>query len=335
MQVHAEVSEQYADFAAYADGDSPCFADWARRAAEDAQVLAWLADLPVPKRQPNLVFAAARWHGLTAPAPYAALREALLGDDGTIVATVRSRSTQTNEVGRTATLLPALGLLADATPGPLALVEVGASAGLCLYPDRVRYRFQPTTDGRDDGEPVLLGGDGPELVCRVAGTPPYPAAVPRVAWRGGIDLHPLDVTDDDAMAWLATLVWPEQEDRRRRLAEAVAVARTDPPVLVRGDLLAELPALVDLARSHGRVVVQHSAVAAYLTVEERETFVATMTQLVADGACHWISNEGKDVLPTLTATGPPVPADLATFVLALDGRAVAWTHGHGRSMSWF
>ncbi|MCH1867917.1 DUF2332 domain-containing protein [Nocardioides sp. CFH 31398] len=334
MQVHADVAEQYADFAAYADGDSPCFAAWARGAAEDREVLAWLADLPVPKRQPNLVFAAARWHGLAAPAPYAALRDALLGDDGTVAETVRARSTQTNEVGRVATLLPALGLVAAATPGPLALVEVGASAGLCLYPDRVRVRWQPTADGVDVGEPVELGAEGPRLDCRVAGTPPYPASAPRLAWRGGIDLNPLDVTDDDAMAWLATLVWPEQEDRRVRLAEAVAVARADPPVLVRGDLLAELPALVAMARAHGRVVVQHSAVAAYLTAEEREAFVSMMTDLVADGACHWLSNEGKDVLPTLTATGPAVPADLATFVLALDGRAVAWTHGHGRSMTW-
>jgi hypothetical protein len=42
-----------------------------------------------------------------------------------------SRSTQTNEPARCATLLPVLAQL----PQPLALNEVGASAGLCLLPD--------------------------------------------------------------------------------------------------------------------------------------------------------------------------------------------------------
>ena len=59
-----------------------------------------------------------------------------------------------------------------------------------------------------------------------------------------------------------------------------------------------------------------------------------MRGLVADGACHWISNEGKRVLPEITATGPAAAEDDPPFVLAIDGRAVAWTHGHGASMTW-
>ena len=41
------------------------------------------------------------------------------------------------------------------------------------------------------------------------------------------------------------------------------------------------------------------------------------------------------MLPEVTATGPDVPDRTATFVLGVDGRAVAWTHGHGRAMRWF
>ena len=83
-------SSQYAEFADVRDGDSPCFEEWARGVAADPEVLAWLETLPELKRQPNLVFAAARWHGVPAPGPYAALREALLGDDGPIRATILS-----------------------------------------------------------------------------------------------------------------------------------------------------------------------------------------------------------------------------------------------------
>ena len=39
-----------------------CAEQWALGVAEDAEVQHWLAGLPKPKRQPNLVFAAARWH---------------------------------------------------------------------------------------------------------------------------------------------------------------------------------------------------------------------------------------------------------------------------------
>ena len=75
--------------------------------AGDPEVLAWVDALPGIKKQPNLVFAAARWHGVPAPGPYAGLRAALLADDGSIRATILARSTQTNEVGRLATLVPA------------------------------------------------------------------------------------------------------------------------------------------------------------------------------------------------------------------------------------
>ena len=156
-------------------------------------------------------------------------------------------------------------------------------------------------------------------------------ALPEIAWRGGVDLNPLDVTDPEAMRWLETLVWPEEDDRRERLRQAIAVALTDPPRLVRGDLLEELPALVEEASAHGTVIVFHSAVAAYLPVEARASFQELMIGLVADGACHWVSNEAPNVLPDVTATGPAGCRRAPSFVLGLDGRMVARTHGHGHT----
>lgn len=319
------IAERYLDFASYAEGDSTCFAAWARGVAGDPEVHAWLGGLPRPKQQPNLVFAAARWHGAPAPAPYDVLRGALLADDGRIRTTILERATQTNEVGRLATLTPAFAMLGD--DEPLALVEVGASAGLCLFPDRFSYAWVT-------GAGTVREGSGHELACRVEGELPG-ARVPEVGWRAGVDLHPLDVHDDDAMAWLEVLVWPEHDDRRRSLAAAVAVARAEPPRLDTGDLLERLPALVEEASGHGRVVVFHSAVVAYLDDADRARFDATVRELVAEGACHWVSNEGPAVLPSVTATAPRAAGGQSSFVLGVDGRAVAWTHGHGRTMTWF
>jgi len=323
VEPYAAVRDQYLRFADEAAEDSPCFLEWASGVADDPEVLAWVDSLPGLKKQPNLVFAAARWHGVAAPGPYDGLRAALLADDGAIRATILERSTQTNEVGRLATLLPAFALAVPS--GPVALIEVGASAGLNLFPDRWGYAWR-TAEG------VLELGRPPYLACEVTGPAPLPGALPQVSWRGGIDLHPLDVTDADAMAWLEVLVWPEQDGRRERLAHAVSVARAEPPRIVPGDLLDELPALVAEAEPFGTVVVFHSAVAAYLPVPDRERMHAMLRDLVAVGACHWVSNEAPGIFPAVSAAAPaPTPR---RFELAVDGRVVAHTHGHGRDLTW-
>lgn len=320
MELYADIVSQYADFATYAAGHSDCFEEWSLGVAADAEAQAWIATLPPVKQQPNIVFAAARWHGVPAPGPYAGLRDALLADDGTIRATILERRTQTNEVGRLATLAPAFALV----DGPVALIEVGASAGLCLYPDRYSYDWAPV------GE--LTGPPGSTtLPCQVDGPMPVPARLPEVAWRGGIDLNPLDVHEDDAMAWLENLVFPEQEWRRERLRVAVEVARAEPPAITKGDLLDELPGLLDKVREHGTPLVFHTAVIAYLEPQDRRRFQAMMTDLVAAGACRWISNEAPAVLPELNPPGAQLPA---RFVLALDGRPLAWTEGHGGALTW-
>lgn len=332
MDLFGGTRETYLGFAEQA-ADSPTLAGWSRAVAEDEEVLAWLGTLPVLKQQPNLVYAAARWHGLAPTAAYADLRALLLGDDGTVRATILARATQTNEAGRMATLLPVLAGIA-AEDGPIALVEVGASGGLTLHPDRWAYRYVT-----GDGEVRVGASDAPVLECAVEGPAPLPDRLPDVAWRGGLDLHPLDVTDDDTARWLETLVWPEHEDRRTQLHRAIEVARVDPPHLVRGDLTlpSDLDPLLEQAARHGRVVVQHSAVVAYLEEPDREAFHDAMLERVAAGTCRWVSNESPRVLPRVLAgtVGSLGTPPVGGFALALDGRGLAWTHGHGRSLSWW
>jgi hypothetical protein len=102
-------------------------------------------------------------------------------------------------------LLPVLAAL----PQPLALLEVGASAGLCLYPDRYAYRY---------GDHVVGSGE-PVLECAAIGVSP-PTGVPDVVWRAGLDLNPLDVTDSADVAWLEALIWPEHAHRLDPAARA-------------------------------------------------------------------------------------------------------------------
>lgn len=328
MEPYADVVESSRQFAREAS-DSPCFVAWSEGVADDPRARQLIATLPPVKQQPNLVFAAARWHGAPAPGPYTGLREVLLSQWESVRGTILVRSTQTNEVGRLATLLPAFVSAAGETQ-PLALLEVGASAGLNLYPERFRYLWRRT------GGSTYSLGEGLELTCEVNGEPSLPDRLPTVTWRGGVDLHPLDVTDEDAMAWLTNLVWPEQDERRERLGHAIEIAASEPPTLVQGDLIEALPGLLDEvaeAVPEAIPVVFHSAVIAYLEPPRRREFHELMTSLTADGRCHWVSNEAANVLPEVAVTGPRT--DLIGFTLGVDGQAVGIAHGHGRQLHWF
>src|SRR5699024_3203234 len=117
-----------------------------------------------------------------------ALREVLTTRWSQVRETILTRATQTNEVGRCASLLPLLATL----PGPLALVEVGASAGLCLHPDRWSYRYLDD-DGCEVARVDPPAGPSPVVLdCTVSGPVPIPPSLPQVVHRGGVDLNPLD-----------------------------------------------------------------------------------------------------------------------------------------------
>jgi hypothetical protein len=224
---------------------------------------------------------------------------------------------QTNEPARCAALLPALAMI----DGPLALIEVGTSAGLCLYPDRYSYEY--------DDRPVGPRRDV-HLHCATSGTVPLPATLPQVDARIGIDLNPLDVTDPDDLAWLRALVWqgPVEAERLQRLDAAAAVAAQEPPVLLTGDLVERLPDALSLLPAGATPVVLHTAVLPYVGEARRTAFVERVRSLPV----RWVAQEGAGMVP---GTGRPYPGGWGPyFVLSLDGRPLARTAPHGGRVDW-
>lgn len=312
-------AESYRRFAvAEAHGWSPTYEQWALGVADDTDLLARLDELPTPKRQPNLLFAAARYTGVPA-GPFPAFRDAVLDRWPRIREVMLAKRVQTNEPGRCAITLPLLAAL----PQPLALLEVGTSAGLCLYPDRYSYRYgdHPRLDPQDGPSEVVLD-------CATTGPIPIPATLPQVVWRAGIDLNPLDVSVPNDVRWLETLIWPEHDHRRTRLAAAVEVARAEPPHLVAGDLNEKLTTLAAEAPEHATLVIFHSAVLWYLDDDARATFVHTVRDLRA----RWIASEATGLFP-VAAPQPPVP-DQLMYLVMLDGEPVAHATPHGQSVHW-
>ena len=314
------IARRYLHFADMeAHGSSPSYETWSRAVAGDRALLSQLATLPAAKQQPNLVFAALRWHG-ERPGDAESLRHGLLDAWSEVSRTIRRRSTQTNEPARCAVLLPLLHRIG----GPIALIELGAAAGLCLIPDRYSYAYSAGTAVHPRGGPSNL-----VLQCRVAaGRLPTDLAAPRIVWRAGVDLNPLDPADPDTAAWLTALVWPEHDQRRRRLAAALRLAAAEDIRVERGDLRDRLGALVAEVPAGATPVVFHSAALAYLSGEDRAAGFAAIT---SSGA-RWISFEGRDVVPLARDVAEPVTLD-TSFVAALDQVPCALASAHGDTMT--
>ncbi len=319
MDAAAEVADRYRRFARdEAPGRSDLYAEWAAGVAADRAMTAILGCIPETHRQPPLVFAVTRMLG--APErPYPEWADWVAAHADEVVAACSARSLQTNEPLRCAALLPAL----SGIDGPIALLEVGASAGLCLYPDRYSYRY----GGGEDLDPQE-GTSTVVLHSAVIGVPPL--RMPDVVWRAGIDLAPLDAADADDRRFLLSLVWPGEDGRAARIDAALDIAAADPPLLVRGDA-AERGALAELAALAPRnatLVITTPGVLPHIARAGRERLGESIASLDA----VWISIDPPGL--HVQGAAPVDPATWGGFVLRRDGVPLAAVDPLGAFVEW-
>jgi hypothetical protein len=315
LEPHIPIAERYRRFARLeAAGRSSTYEQLANVVAQDAVIVSFLEQLPPLKRQPNLLFGAARYLLGTYPDPDS-LHELVATSAGELVAVMSSRRTQTNEAARCAVLLPALAAL----PQPLALIEVGAAAGLTLLPDFYSYDY----DGR---QVTGLDPQAPVISCRAIGPVPVPDTVPEVAWRAGLDLNPLDARSPDDLEWLSCLIWPGEERRTERLLAAAEVARRHPVTVHQGDLVDQLPSIAAQAPTGATLVIYHTAVLAYVDQAKRDAFASLVSELGA----IWLSNESNGVVRDVRLDEPR-----GGFLLIRGGNTLlARTDPHGTWLEW-
>jgi hypothetical protein len=286
-----------------APGRSEVYREWAAGVADDDEILGILAQLPSPHRQPPVVFAVTRMLG-SGEGSYAEWAGFVRANAGRVVDECAARSTQTNEPLRCAPLMLALSRVR----GPIALIEIGASAGLCLFPDRYAYRF---------GGDARLGTGDVELESELRGDISGPSRLPDIVWRAGIDIQPRDARDPEDRAWIAGLVWPGETERARRIDAALDIVAADPPLMMAGDASAPgvLADLVARAPEGATVVITTPGVLPHIPREARERLIETIRGLPA----RWITIDHAG----LHDAWDPAPEGERGFLLALDGRPLA------------
>jgi hypothetical protein len=177
-----------------------------------------------------------------------------------------SRAVQTNEVGRSAVLFGALGMI----PGPVRLLEIGASAGLNLRCDHFAYAA---------GDLVLGDADSPVLLERAWENAPPVRHEVRIVERRGCDPHPIDPTTTDGRLTLTSYVWADMLPRIERLRGALDVAARVPAVVEQAGALEFLRRELAEPRNDVTTVLWHSVVWQYVDPEERHAVEALLLDL--------------------------------------------------------
>lgn len=326
-----------------AGGYAPIYQQMAAGVATDPELLTIAAAAQPGQNPPSLLLGAAQYlvadhpdhplirfypilTGQQAPGhdPYPALRDFVLAQHEQITQLVATHLVQTNEPARSAYLYPALLTAQHLGSGqPLALIEVGSSAGLTLVPDRYSYNYGAAILHGDSTSPLRL-----HCALRGSVSPPLDGSL-RIVWRTGIDLHPLNLGDTADRRWLRALIWPDHPDRAERLDLAARAAARGPlPHIHQGDAAECLPELVAQAPEDATVVVFHTAVLAHFTQQARTAFEQRLHEVSAQRPITWIQGEPRpDQQPRLRL------AQLNDGRLRAD-HPLGRYHPHGAWLEW-
>jgi hypothetical protein len=202
---------------------------------------------------------------------------------------------QMNEVARCTQI--ALGIAATRPRGPTGLIDLGTGAGLGLQLDRYRYVINGTGTGPTAASVVLT--------CELRGAkkqgakPPPPPSLPPIAVRAGIELEPVDLDDPAACAWLRACSPPEAS-ALTRLDSAIGVTRRCRPTIVAGDVVEQLPGMLDNLPADLPVIVTDAYLAVFLAPAERAKLVAILSSASRTRTVTWLS---LDPLVPLGPTG--------------------------------
>ncbi|MCB1834315.1 MAG: DUF2332 domain-containing protein [Geminicoccaceae bacterium] len=191
---------------------------------------------------------------------------------------------QTNEVARSAVLMPGFQVIHERTGSrPMRLFELGSSAGLNQHWQAFRYETDSWSWG-PSGSPVVLRPDW-------QGKPP-PLGAPVVASASGVDLRPIDLRDAEQQLRLRSYIWPDQPERLQRLDAAIDLATARPPAIEAGSAADWLEHRLDTCPGDETSVIFHSIAWQYFSKEAQQRCFEAMARAGGRGSpVAWLRME--------------------------------------------
>lgn len=238
-----------------------------------------------------------------------------------IIQLMSKRLVQTNEVLRSALLLPAIHKAAAINGPQLSLIDVGASAGLNLMADYYRIQYS-------DGS--LLGDPKSEVTlnCQLRGRFLSVQSELNINERIGIDLNPINLKDEDEFLWSLSLFWPDQVDRISRFKKAAHLFRRGSVQFKKGSgLELILPTTLELP-SGSHICIMHSFTLNQLSRQDQLFFEG---QLKLASVQHRIS---RISLEWLSGESPEMKIDFYRAGERQSSIKVADCHQHGEWLNW-
>lgn len=331
------IAAKFGEFAVHeCRGSSPLYEFLSIRIAEDPEMLGLASKAGQDQPVPNLFFGAVHYllmKGYVHPLAeyYQSFTEKPLPTEGAypdfvgfcrehsdeMIKLLKKKIVQTNEVRRCSYLYPVFSHISHLTQKPLALFEIGTSAGLQLFVDQYSYSYGT---GLKYGNPDSAVHITSELRGEKSFLNPMPH--PEVATRIGIDLHINDVRNTEDKLWLKALIWPEHHERRELFEKAASYVSKQTLRLIEGDGVEILKSLAAVIPGDQVICVFHTHVANQISVESKETLLNQIKEIGKQRTIFHIYNNIYDRMLHLD--------------YYLDGKeslnTIGETEGHGR---WF
>jgi hypothetical protein len=290
----AKLGNQFRSFAKNeCKSSSPLYEHLASQIADDEELLLIAKDAANGQPVPNLLFAAVHYLLLTykdddladfypsftiTPKPqdsvYPFFKKFVLSHAHEVKTILQEWLVQTNEIRRCAYLYPMMTEIYQKHRMPLAFIEIGASAGLQLAMDQYNYCYNQTLSVRNSPTKLVLASEniGDAL-------PPSVTQQFVVSQRIGIDLNPMDVTNEKDVAWLQALIWPEHHERRTLLNTAIPILQQLDVQLYKGNAIECLAKISKQIDQDSMIVIYHTHVANQIPLKLRHALIERLKEI--------------------------------------------------------
>lgn len=308
---YKQIAQRFLTFAEVeCKGSSPLYEYLSLQIAKDEEMLALCSNTPKGQPIPNLLFGAVHYlllkgneHELKSyylslveqpkdfHDAFTYFKDFCHQYRAEIISILKEKYVQTNEVRRCAYLFPTFCYVYQKVKRPLALIEIGTSAGLQLLWDKYSYHyFTGEVYGKKDSKVIIESEARGRLNTEIL------EEIPPITARYGIDLHVNDLTNEEHLRWLTALIWPEHHERRLLFQEAAECLKENKQELnlIEGDGVALLSEIVAKIPEDAVICVFHTHVANQIPPESKQALLEQIHTIGQSRDIFHLYNNMKD-----------------------------------------